>query len=73
MHSVPFRLNFAIESFIKTLAIETRIFSQLSKLFMLHNMTQRYDKDCRIIIAVSLSQVGCKVANSKIIDQLLAN
>ena len=47
MHSVPFRLNFAIESFIKTLAIETRIFSQLSKPFMLHNMTQRYDKDCR--------------------------
>jgi hypothetical protein len=26
---------------------------------MLHNMTQRYDKDRRVIIAVSLSQVGC--------------
>ena len=72
MHGVPFRLNFAIESFIKTLAIETRIFSKLSKPFVLYNMAQRYDKDCRIIIAVSLCQVGYKVANSKIIDQMLA-
>ena len=57
MHGVPFRLNLAIESFIKTLAIETRIFSQLSKPFMLYNMAQRHDKDCRIIITISLRQV----------------
>jgi len=52
-------LKLAIESLIKTLTIQTRIFSRLSKPFLLYNMAQRYDKYCRIIVAVSLCQVRC--------------
>ena len=62
MHRVPFRLDLAVKCFIKTLAIETGIFSQLSETFMFNNMTKRYNEYCGVIILVGFCQVLCDLS-----------
>ena len=59
MHRVPLWLDLTVKCLVKALTIESGGLCQLSQTPVPGNMTQRHNKNCRIVILIRLGKVFC--------------